>query len=268
MEDPVDFIKKKYGDNVRVLYMPNGGNQGDNLIAAATIQAFNRNGLKWQFLAGGAEQVRDGDVCVYGGGGALVDMYEGGVACLRFLQSLGRPVLVLPHTVRGHEDFWRASSGMTVFCRDALSLEYLSGMPGVEAHGACDMAFGLSFQDDCLAAVKSFRDAIGERSSLVLDIFRGDGEAGRRPKGMKSWVDLSAIYYPKLNSTQSIMANAACFLTALAPARLVRTDRLHVAVGAGLLGIEVHLYDNNYGKNSAVMEMAGFRLSSVRLMES
>src|SRR4051812_661274 len=104
--EPIPYLIQTYGSDARFVYMPNVGNLGDDLIAAATIQQFDRHGLNWTLMVGGKENLRPGDVLVYGGGGSLVGLYKGGIACLEFLSRLGPPVVVLPHTVRGHEDFW------------------------------------------------------------------------------------------------------------------------------------------------------------------
>lgn len=44
------------------------------------------------------------------------------------------------------------------------------------------------------------------------------------------------------------------FLQVIDRARIVETNRLHVGIGAALMGKEVILHDNSYGKLGAVFE--------------
>jgi exopolysaccharide biosynthesis predicted pyruvyltransferase EpsI len=46
--------------------------------------------------------------------------------------------------------------------------------------------------------------------------------------------------------------SAWCFLEFIRTAPPIVTDRLHVAIGAALLGKTCALHDNSYGKNAAV----------------
>lgn len=254
IEDPIAYIAAQVPPGGRILYMPNGGNLGDNLIAAATVQKLSACGVPWQFVLGGSENARDGDVLVYGGGGSLVPLYKGGIDCLRFLLSLRRPLYVLPHTVRGHQDFWLGAANITVFCRDLASYDYLGRYKNVGVHLSDDMATNLDISKDPFSGVCSLRDwHRNGGDARILRAFRGDGESAR-PRGLFRNLDVSELTAPTFASGESIYANAVLFLAAIASYSMVETDRLHVAVAAGLLGLEVRLYDNSYGKNAAVFE--------------
>jgi len=263
--DPTSFLSNELANGGRCLYMPNGGNLGDNLIARATIQAFQRAGIRWEFLRGGRESVRAGDIVVYGGGGSLVPLYKGGVDCLRFLSSLNCRVFVLPHTVRGHEDFWASAHGFTAFCRDKASLDYLGEFAGVEAIAAHDMATGLDLSADPFTAVRNLRAwHVKNETSSTLLAFRGDGESGSIRAGRS--LDVSDLAHPPLSSVESIYAHATFFLSVIAAYGAVETDRLHISIAAGLLGIPTALHDNNYGKNAAVFEQTlRFKFPTIQL---
>jgi exopolysaccharide biosynthesis predicted pyruvyltransferase EpsI len=221
--------------------MPNGGNLGDCLIASATVQAFDRAGIPWAFLRGQRRSVQPSDLLVYGGGGSLVPMYAGGYACVESLYRLGAPVVVLPQTVQGHAAFWSGKGGLTVFCRDAASLAFLRGFPRIDSHLADDMAVGLDMTLDPFSTVMAFREAVAARQEpRVLEAFRGDGEATGAVRAGSFDV--------------SIHANTCAFLAVLAGYSEIRTDRLHVAIGGGLLGIPVTLWNNANGKIRAVYE--------------
>lgn len=233
--------------------MPNGGNLGDALIAAATIQRFRKAGFAWSLIRGQRQTVTPNDVLVFGGGGSLVSLYEGGVACVASLLQLGAPVVVLPQTVNGHAEFWSSVPGVRVFCRDTASVEYLRQFRGVEASFADDMAFGLDLAEAPFAEACSL--APGQTPNCrkgTLLAFRGDAESAHPvPEGN---LDVSVLRQPSFDSPESIEADAAEFVRIIASHAKIRTDRLHVAIAGGLLGIPTVMEDNSYGKNRAVYE--------------
>ena len=251
---PISHLSNLLFGGGRCLYMPNGGNLGDNLIACATIQAFRRAGIRWEFMRGGRENIRKGDVVVYGGGGSLVPLYRGGIDCLKFLNTFDCPVIVLPHTVRGHEDFWATTKPMTVFCRDEASLQYLGKFEHVTAMAADDMATGLDLHQKPFSSalrLKEWHDRSG--AETTLSAFRGDHESATARNDGRN-LDVSELTSPDFSSIESIYSNATFFLSVIASYRFVETDRLHVAVAASLLGIPTVLHDNSYGKNLAVYQ--------------
>jgi exopolysaccharide biosynthesis predicted pyruvyltransferase EpsI len=251
--DPVALIADRLKIGGRCLFMPNGGNLGDCLIASATIQAFEKAQIPWAFIRGLRNTVQPSDVLVYGGGGSLVPFYEGGIQCVESLKQLGAPVVVLPQTIQGHRDFWSRIGEVTVFCRDAASLEYLAAFPKISALPGGDMALGLDLSIEPFSTVASIRSAMAAQNEhRVLHAFRGDSEASGCPP--KNTFDLPALAHPAMADAASIHAHTAAFLATLAGYSEIHTDRLHVAIGASLLGIPVFLTDTIHGKNRGVFE--------------
>lgn len=233
--------------------MPNAGNLGDSLIAAATIQRLRKAGIAWSLIRGHRQSVTPRDVLVFGGGGSLVSLYEGGVACVASLLELGAPVVVLPQTVNGHSEFWSSVQGVRVFCRDFASVKYLQQFPGVEASFSHDMAFGLDLSEPPFVEACSLGRARAQHASNgTLLSYRGDAESARTvPEGN---FDVSVARQPSFGSPESIEADAAEFVRMIASYAEIRTDRLHVAIAGGLLGIPTVMEDNSYGKNRSVYE--------------
>jgi exopolysaccharide biosynthesis predicted pyruvyltransferase EpsI len=251
--DPVAHIAQRLSHGGHCYFMPNGGNLGDCLIASATIQAFQKAGIPWSLIRGKRQSVRPSDLLVFGGGGSLVPLYEGGIQCVESLQRLGAPVVVLPQTVRGNEEFWKQAEGVTVFCRDAGSLDFLGGFSNIPAFLADDMALRLDLTEDPFSTVAAFHDVmVAGKEARVLVARRRDHEAVG-PAGDGS-IDISALAHPAMDSVESVHANTCAFLTMLASYSEIQTDRLHVAIGGSLLGIPVQLRDNANGKNRAVYE--------------
>lgn len=251
--DPVIHIAKRLSNGGHCYFMPNGGNLGDCLIASATIQAFEKAGIPWSLIRGNRQSVRSSDLLVFGGGGSLVPLYEGGIQCIKSLQKLGAPVVVLPQTVRGNEEFWNQAEGITIFCRDSTSLDFLSGFPNIPVFLADDMALALDLTADPFSTIGAFREVMLEgREKRVLFAHRRDREA--LGTANKQSIDISALAHPAMDSVESIHANTCAFLTMLAGYSEIQTDRLHVAIGGSLLGIPMLLQANANGKNLAVYE--------------
>ena len=255
VRDPIDVLAEQLPPGGRCLLMPNGGNLGDALIAAATIQRLEGAGIPWSLLRGQRRSITPKDLLVYGGGGSLVPAYEGGVRCVASLLEASAPVVVLPQSCSGHEEFWRSVRRVTVFCRDQTSLRHMQQFAGVQALPGHDMAIGLDLGKDPFSTSRAFRwSAPTGGSARVLKAFRQDAEAaGAAPPDT---FDLSSLAHPAMHSAASITAHACSLLSALAQYDRVETDRLHVAIAAGLLDIPTELHDNNYGKNRAVYEFS------------
>lgn len=275
----------------RLLFIANPGNVGDALIASATWQLMEDLHLRPQ--SSRLREIREGDVVIFGGGGNLVPLYRNAADCLD--AGLARGVarfILLPHTVRGHEELLSRLDGrFTLFCRDRASHEHvLHHAPNANAAMAPDMALRLDVGRLQARAERSavhwkalwamlrsghwrryrrwleLSQAILPDASGHLDIFRSDAEAQRLP-GPKSR-DLSGLYDSALRSRDECDSLSAQFLGVIGRARSVRTDRLHVAIGAQLLRLPVELLDNSYGKNHAVVGAFPELLPSVRLLGS
>jgi hypothetical protein len=106
-----------------IRFVTNPGNAGDGLIAAGTWQFFDQ--MRLHPIVSKVKQVRRGDIAIYSGGGNLVPEYP---ACKEFLErclevGVDR-ALILPHTIRGHEQLLASlDERFTLVCRDTESLD-------------------------------------------------------------------------------------------------------------------------------------------------
>jgi exopolysaccharide biosynthesis predicted pyruvyltransferase EpsI len=235
----------------RLLYVPNEGNAGDALIAAGSWQFFDDLGLSPAYAK--LRDIRRGDALIYAGGGNLVPEYE---SCSRFLErclAVGvESVLVMPHTIRGHEALLaRLDERFTLVCRDQASVARVQATgTGAQVLYAPDMALyidvprlfkcceqyrGPAFwarmaHHDRLVPYLRWRLALLRRAPpahLRLDVIRVDAEAIAALPGDPRW-DMSNLYGS--------------------------TFRLHAGVAAALMGCEVTYLDNSYGKIGAVYD--------------
>ncbi|MBM1171282.1 polysaccharide pyruvyl transferase family protein [Microvirga arabica] len=270
-QDPIAYLKSRFGTQFHFRYMPNGGNLGDNLIAAATVQALDASGLDWEFFRDDERgNTDDRRVFIYGGGGSLVDLYAGGINCIKHLMKFSRPIVVLPQTIRGHSDFWSHAPNITVFARDLQSYEYALKFPQLTCLPADDMATNFNMLEPAFAAIRRYHHSMTATApiSIALNAFREDDESRREPDRIRGCsIDLSNLMHPTLKNRADIYTAAVLFLMSVSGFRLVRTDRLHVSVAAALVGASVELFDNSYGKNQAVFDFTlRQRFPNIRFM--
>lgn len=273
---PVESVLKQWlPEPAYTLYYPNPGNAGDALIAAATWQVFDRIRLRPSVAR--PRDFRRGASVILGGGGNLVPPYRN--IALALQACLERDVarcLLLPHTVRGHEELLqRLDERYTLCCRDRVSLEHVRRhAPRANALLADDMVFGLDF-----AALEARVASRRHKLALLLDrdwrrhrrawhaalarqhpdaaggliIWRSDLEAATGAR-RDADLDLMRHYITRCRHRAGCDQVAQDLVSLLRRAAAVTTDRLHVALPAWRLGLQVTLQDNNYGKLSAVWE--------------
>jgi len=253
----VDFLRQFR--NRRVLYFPNPGNAGDSLIAAATILLFRRLNIMFEPIDIGND-VR-GEVVLIGGGGNLVPAYGSVATAFRNYLGRARQIVLLPHTVRGHEDLLQQmDSSCTLICRDPGSyMHVLDHAPAAAAHLDHDMAFYLTpqelLEDSKADAYQAFFVERLERARIkwplrgTVRYFRRDGEATGQHRHTD--MDPSAVFDTGARPG-TIMPSAWAFLEAIRTVNAIETDRLHVGIAAAVLGVPCTLHDNAYGKNIAV----------------
>lgn len=255
-----DFLRQFAGQEV--LYVPNPGNAGDSLIAAGTYQAFRRAGVRVRCIDH-LTAVTD-RVVFLGGGGNLVPAYGEMRRAVEHVQRDAARIIILPHTIRANEDLLRGlPRNATVFCRDPLSYAHAVEHTSAEVHLDHDMAFHLR-PDEFFDRCRRYSDtpALFNKQAEAIDqhlranggtahFLRTDGERAANAPPAQAALDLSLMFefgvWPD-NAEKSVW----CAFTAIQRAERVVTDRLHVGIGAGLLGKECDLFDNNYGKNHGI----------------
>lgn len=229
-----EFIRE-HARGEKVYLLCNPGNWGDALIRFGTerfLQSFHidyrtllLDGRLTSRLAVYSAGLWD-KVLLCSGGGAWCNHYDHLPRTLEVIQrrSRFRKIIVLPSTFENTYDI----PGVQFFCRD--------GEESAKAMPAAQFCHDLAFFIGQVQSKPPTKD--------IAYCFRGDVEssgAHRIPVGNH---DLSA------HGTES--SNVAPFFEYLADYRTVHTDRLHVAIGASLLGRDVHVYPGRYFKNRAI----------------
>jgi exopolysaccharide biosynthesis predicted pyruvyltransferase EpsI len=251
------------------VYVPNGGNAGDSFIAHATYQLFARLGV--EFELGHLSADYPGRVVIVGGGGNLVHPYPNIANFLR--RNLGRwqQLVILPHTIRAYEETLRQlGPNCTLFCRERPSFDFVAGVsPRATVLLSHDLALSCDFDDTRrLMADRRVRDLLDPTllvrntkrlvrkvrhglatggSDRVLDAFRTDveGTAGDVPG---TNIDLSEAFAADDMSPASSLHATFWTMSFVDRFEVVRTNRLHIGIMAAMLGKQLELFDNSYGK--------------------
>lgn len=263
--------------NTHVFFLPTPGNGGDSLISAATYEAFKRAGI--EFTLAGYDTNVEGQTVFLGGGGNLVPMYSNTRKAFESFLGRAARIVLLPHTIRGHEDLLAClDETCTLFVRDWPSLAHVRQVnPDLDVRLAHDMAFHLDvapfMANDSLR--REAQEVLDEKLKGVgltikeiqhwpsVDLMRLDGESVASDP--VSDADISDLFMMGVNP-EEVSIPVWCFLRTISLAQHVNTDRLHVGIGAAMLGTPCTLRENTYGKNAAVFEHSLMHFPGVRLV--
>lgn len=238
-------------------YMPNSGNMGDMLIASATMQWFDRNGLQYNRV----QENENPEIFVYGGGGAWTHDYIKYMTKVMDIMKRAKQVVILPSSFNNVPEFIKIlDKRFTVFCREKKSYDYLvSKKTGATILLDHDMALRMNKVPSCHKLLpqhterRMLKKLFSKTKSLpaVVNMFRTDIESAGQ---YKTDFDLSDAFgwFSPYEKREKIDCVARIMLKTLMRFDTVRTDRLHVGIAAMLVGADVEFYDNSYGKISGV----------------
>lgn len=221
----------------RVIYVPNEGNWGDALIHYGTLQ-FLRS-LKIPFQIGHKHQIVSAmgsgydfsqAVLITPGCGAWGKNWPDARDFASSAASKFHQVLIFPTTFELGE-VEPSHENIIYFRRD--NSHSSTNLP--KSHFCHDMAF--------------FLDVRVDEPDQLIDVgnfFRTDKEKNPASTPPRRNMDLS------IAGTQ--LSNIKIFFDIISCYKLIRTDRLHVAIAAGMMGRPVDLFLGNYWKSGAIYE--------------
>lgn len=239
-------------------YIPNQGNLGDMLIAAASLLFFKKYNLSYDTYTG-----KNSEYIVYGGGGIWTADYKNLWEPFLPVFQHAKKVVILPGSFHNCPEFAsKLDERFVVFCREKQSYEYLKSFHTkatilldhdmalrIDEHfWDTKVSPGAAFFTHCLK--KCTKHAKNELAAPVSFLLRQDCE---RQAAIDKGVDLSSfVFADSKTSERDILFMAQTMMTLINTASVVITDRLHVAIASLLLGKETYLLDNNYKKLSNV----------------
>jgi len=261
-----------------LIFIPNIGNAGDAFIAHATYQLLDR--LRLSYTIGSLANIYPGATVVYAGGGALVGPYDYMANFLRRNLGQWKELIILPHTIRSYgELLGEFGANAHLFCREMPSYEFAKARaPHANVYLSDDLAFDCRLEE--MEELVSLRTVTGvgnfmanprrgvrlrrrlkndaSRAEIVnqsgaLFAFRADIEKTDvvlPPANVDvsdEFADDSMLPLVALHTTYRVMRFLKHF-------RIIKTNRLHIAIMSAMLGLQVDLYDNSYGKVRDVFE--------------
>lgn len=260
-----------------VTYCANLGNAGDAVISTSAWRLFNQCGVTPKVVDFEyCETIKPGGLFIYSGGGNLVPSYDHARRAL--LHALRQPyehIMLLPHTIRGHEDLLERFDHRThIMCRDRTSYQHVRAVsPHAHVYLADDLALSLK-PEWALSRLRFIRNRLRlaepakqryktwltkihslAQNTQQITVLRGDVESARGSKS-QGVNDISGLYCSTFTSRAEADLVTHDFFRLLERSSEIVTDRLHVAICGSLMQKKVILFDNSYGKNRAVYELS------------
>lgn len=240
------------------IYIPNGGNGGDSLIAMGTYYLFDKLRLKYHI--GEWNKTYQQKILIYGGGGNFNGKIYNG--CGDFImrnhkKELNNKIIILPHTIANNDELLKQiNSNVILMCREKYSYNYVSKIVKYPQNIYLfdDMAFQLKFIINNINNINN----INKNKYSSGNFFRTDNESKNNiiKHKIKNNSDLSLkiLYDPTMRNKQLVFKNSYDIIMKINEYQEINTDRLHLAITGSLLNKKVNFYQNNYYKNKAVYE--------------
>jgi len=239
------YLSKYKNTNIDFFRFP--GNYGDSLIWHGTKKILSLLNISERYVD--ISSPKYNNVLFIDGGGNLVDYYHDVRDFLIKKPALYSEIVILPHTIFGEnqiETLNNLSSKLTVFCREKISAKFLEDKL---THGKVYLWHDCAFYNE-FSQIPA--------GNGILNVFRSDNESI-----LNTW--------PESNNDLSYNGYATKpldeLLGVLQKYAQVNTDRLHIAIGATLLGKQVRLFPNSYYKNKAVFDYSLKRFSNISFVE-
>lgn len=273
-----DFLLNLIHPGNHIYFYPNPGNLGDILIAEATRQFFYHKGIEFREYNPDNPPSENAPYTLIVGGGGLSYHWQGADIMSKHLTSPQvQQGIILAHSFYGVDSFIQSmDSRHILICRDEASFEYCNRL-NTQAKIILGHDMALLWQDTALPlrntdsnneeeieqmnllergwekrvlnGVK--KSTITYNNKKIAFILRKDKEKATTLDSPFSY-DISIAYSSSCRETKYTNKLVAIFAKALSIPNIIVTDRLHVGMMGHLLGKEVYLLDNDYGKLSGV----------------
>lgn len=289
MSKLLDFFEKlsSYKKGI-VYYYPNNGNAGDALINMGFYSLAKKYNIIFTIIGiDSIESLKDNDVVLIAGGGCLVPEWESTPNFLKKINNLNveLKLIILPHSIREVDSIIsNLPKDTTIFCREEYSYNYiLEKSNAKKVYLENDIAFyadinSIKNETNFFSPSLTYKNIIRKnfilfhflKSRFQKTIFamRTDKEVSRSVNIKRTLVNdfsLVASFGAGLYSESLYTSNN--FLKLINLYDEIHTDRLHIAIGACLLGKKVVVYNNGYYKCKGVYEQSMKNLPNVSFVE-
>lgn len=272
MSSTTDVLAELRGSPVA--YVTNGGNAGDSLINVGFYEKARELGLDFRVLKRSQYQdVVPSDTVVLGGGGALVPEWPASPRFVINVLPRCSRLIVLPQSVHGVEDvLLRLRPQDTLILRERYSHAYCARL-ALKCRVMLDHDLAISapvhrllhqptqFKPPTTPANVAREFAVAwhhlrSRRIRTVEAFRLDAEARTNGPRWRRFNDFSSVARFAPGGYEESYYSATRFLQLIDLYDTIYTDRLHVIIGACLLGKKIVAFENSYHKVRGVIEMS------------
>ena len=251
--DMQEFMSR-FANRDDVVYITNPGNAGDNLIGQGTLQLMDTVGVRYQF--GHCNSVYRNKTLLYAGGGNFVPMYT---HFKHFLANnvASNQIVLLPHTIYGNESIIKSlPDSVVIVCREPVSYAHVHKLITNKRNVllAHDMAFHVNLEKLEVVPIPPREEA--EDRCKTLHAYRLDVEYNPSINPPKDNIDVSNLFCSGTDSIALLESVSKDLLDFVNMYDVVETNRLHVAIGAALLGKRVRFHNNSYYKCRAIYDFS------------
>lgn len=286
MSDLINLFKelseKKQGN---IYYYANNGNAGDALINMGFYALAKKYNLNFKPISfDEVAKVKQGDIVMIAGGGALVPEWGATTDFLTQLNNQKVKVVILPHSIREVDDvISNLTEGSIIFCREKYSYDYcIKNSNASKIFLEDDIAFFCDVSE--IKSSKNKMQVFSNKNIIrkfifayhnIISKFKKTIYATRVDKEQSATVDVPRVLFNDLSIVASFgssnydqsLYSARKFLELIDLYDEVYTDRLHVSIGAALLNKKVKIYNNGYYKCKGVYEQSMQKMENVSFIE-
>lgn len=286
MSDLINLFKelseKKQGN---IYYYANNGNAGDALINMGFYALAKKYNLNFKPISfNEVTKVKQDDIVMIAGGGALVPEWGATTDFLTQLNNQKVKVVILPHSIREVDDvISNLTEGSIIFCREKYSYDYcIKKSNASKIFLEDDIAFFCDVSE--IKSSKNKMQVFSNKNIIrkfifayhnIISKFKKTIYATRVDKEQSATVDVPRVLFNDLSIVASFgssnydqsLYSARKFLELIDLYDEVYTDRLHVSIGAALLNKKVKIYNNGYYKCKGVYEQSMQKMENVSFIE-
>lgn len=291
MDAFTEFLRMNRDKNTMVITP--GGNHGDTLIHMGLVKKLDEQGFRHscfnlehayeRSLALGGKYLLniffwkagidagfrllevpdDVELVLFDGGGYMNDIWYGPALLKAVTKRTRAPIAVAPQSYVFNRtrlaDFLMDGREAMLFCRERYSYEHLKGQglpPNVQLRLSPELALYLTPGD----LAEFIKPTEGRYQLIAIRRDRESAVTGNLIREIEQACD------NPVSRDVSMEGSLTDFVSWVANAETVYTDRLHVAITSSILGKDVTLYGNRYHKNRGVWEYS--LRESVRFIEA
>lgn len=268
-----------------IYYYPNNGNAGDALLNMGFYALAKKYNIHFvEINKNEINKVREEDVLLIAGGGALVPEWG---STTDLVEKLNKKIklIIFPQSIRDIDSvISNLPENTTVFCREKYSYQYCLEKSNVKSiFLENDIAFYCDLNEILDSKIrmqffskKNIARHVILKGHKIRSYFRHDIIFAMRVDKEKNdnlnvprklINDFSIVASFGSGNYKQSLYSARKFLTLINLYDEIHTDRLHVAIGAALLGKKVKIYNNGYYKCKGVYEKSMKEMENVSFIE-